>query len=51
MGRDDTRGYCGKKVHWARKCRKKKRDEEAQAHVGADVDGLAGRLHRPKDCG
>jgi hypothetical protein len=21
------------------------------SHVGADVDGLAGRLHRPMDCG
>jgi hypothetical protein len=25
--------YCGKKGHWARDCRKKKMDEEAQAHL------------------
>jgi hypothetical protein len=33
VGRDDTCGYYGKKGHWARECRKKKRDEEAQAHI------------------
>jgi hypothetical protein len=32
-GHDDTCGYCGKKSHWAHECRKKKCDEEAQAHV------------------
>jgi hypothetical protein len=30
---DDVYGYCGKKGHWAHECRKKKRDEEAQAHL------------------
>jgi hypothetical protein len=25
--------YCGKKGHWAKECRKKKRDEAAQAHL------------------
>ena len=25
--------YCGKKGHWQRECRKKKRDEEAAAHL------------------
>jgi hypothetical protein len=33
VGRDNTYGYCGKKGHWAHECRKKKRDEEAQAHI------------------
>jgi hypothetical protein len=32
-GHDDTCGYCSKKGPWARECRKKKRNEEAQAHV------------------
>jgi hypothetical protein len=32
-GRDDKCTYCGKKGHWARECRKKKRGEEAQANV------------------
>jgi hypothetical protein len=31
-GRDDTCNYCGKKGHWAHECRKKKRNEVAQAH-------------------
>jgi flagellar hook protein FlgE len=33
VGHDNTYGYCGKKGHWAHECRKKKRDEEAQAHI------------------
>jgi hypothetical protein len=33
VGRDNTCNYCGKKVHWAKECRKKKRDEAAQAHL------------------
>jgi hypothetical protein len=32
-GRDDICAYCGKKGHWAKECRKKKHDQEAQAHV------------------
>jgi hypothetical protein len=32
-GHDDVYGYCSKKGHWARECRKKKRDEEAHVHV------------------
>uniref|UniRef100_A0ACD5WTY3 Uncharacterized protein n=1 Tax=Avena sativa TaxID=4498 RepID=A0ACD5WTY3_AVESA len=31
--KDDKCRYCGKKGHWVRECRKKKRDEEAQAHL------------------
>lgn len=31
--KDDKCRYCGKKGHWAHDCRKKKRDEEAQAHL------------------
>jgi hypothetical protein len=30
--KDDKCHYCGKKGQWARECRKKKRDEETQAH-------------------
>jgi hypothetical protein len=31
--KDDKCRYYGKKVHWARECHKKKRDEERQAHL------------------
>jgi hypothetical protein len=30
VGRDDVCNYCGKRGHWAKECRKKKRDEAAQ---------------------
>jgi hypothetical protein len=33
VGRDDVCTYCGKKGHWAKECRNKKRNEAAQAHV------------------
>jgi hypothetical protein len=36
--RDDECRYCGKKGHWARECKKKKRDEAHLAH-DADDDG------------
>jgi hypothetical protein len=32
-GHNYTCGYCSKKGHWARECRKKKHDEEAHAHI------------------
>ncbi|XP_072147529.1 uncharacterized protein [Setaria viridis] len=35
-GDDDNCKYCGKKGHWAKECRKKKRDEAAQAHLAED---------------
>jgi hypothetical protein len=31
--RNDVCAYCSKKGHWAKECRKKKRDESAQAHL------------------
>jgi hypothetical protein len=33
VGRADTCTYCGKKGHWVKEYRKKKRDEVAQAHI------------------
>jgi hypothetical protein len=39
--KDDKCRYCGKKGHWARECRKKKRDEEAQAHLVQNEDDHA----------
>lgn len=35
-GDDDNCKYCGKKGHWAKECRKKKRDEAAQAYLAED---------------
>jgi hypothetical protein len=32
-GHEDVCNYCSKCIHWAKKCRKKKRDEAAQAQV------------------
>jgi hypothetical protein len=33
VGRDDICSCCGEKGHWARECRKKRRDEAAQVNV------------------
>ena len=36
--KDDKCRYCGKKGNWAKECRKKKRDEQAQAHLVQEED-------------